>query len=497
MGWVRERVGRDGKTRHTGLYRDLRGAERSAGTFRTEREAVRACVRAEEGLSLGKVGDPKRSRQTLATYVETEWFPNHMIEATTRENYRYVLNRHVLPGLGHMRMIEILPFHVREWVLDLQRTYGVRPPSVREAKVVLDAILTTALNDQVVLLHAGRGVKTPPVARKTKRIITVEQYNAIYAALGDDLMRLLVETAIESGLRWGELTELRPKDVDLATGLLTVSRAVVELKSAGRPDGTRFVVKDYPKDQEWRQLTLSAGLVDRIRDHVAGRGLGPDDLLFQMPIPAAVRRRPAQLPDPETLDWTEPNEAGRRYRHGTLTAYQAAPCRCQFCKDAVAAYRAARRAQGKDTPRAPRAVGTDGHIPNGWFRKNVWNPALDAAELGFRVTPHGLRHAHASWLLASGVDLQTVRQRLGHGSIVTTGKYLHALPGADQAAIRTLDAFRARTSTTAAAADDPRDAELAELRQLAAQLREFLGGNGGRQDVTPLAGPVEAGSSRR
>jgi hypothetical protein len=42
-------------------------------------------------------------------------------------------------------------------------------------------------------------------------------------------MKLLVETSVESGLRWGELTELRPRDLDLRTGVLTVSRVAVEL----------------------------------------------------------------------------------------------------------------------------------------------------------------------------------------------------------------------------------------------------------------------------
>jgi integrase len=249
MGWVRERPGRDGKPRFIAVYRDVRGNERSAGTYRTEKEATKAWHRAEEGLSVGMVGDPKRSRQTLTSYVEKEWFPNHLVEATTRENYRYLLNKYVLPGLGHVRMVELLPFHVREWIADLPDSYGARPPTIREAKVVLDAILSTALNDQVVLLHAGRGVKTPPVPRKPRRIITVEQYDAIYAALEDDTMRLLVETKVETGLRWGELTELRPRDIDMRTRLLTVSRAVVELKSKGRPDNVRFVIKDYPKDR--------------------------------------------------------------------------------------------------------------------------------------------------------------------------------------------------------------------------------------------------------
>ena len=42
-----------------------------------------------------------------------------------------------------------------------------------------------------------------------------------------------------------------------------------------------------------------------------------------------------------------------------------------------------------------------------WFRQNVWRPALKQAGLTFNVRAHDLRHAHASWLLAGGADLQS------------------------------------------------------------------------------------------
>src|SRR5690348_22564 len=116
-----------------------------------------------------------------------------------------------------------------------------------------------------------------------------------------------------------------------------------------------------------------------------------------------------------------------------------APCRCQHCKNAYAVYRASRRAAGKDNPRTPRSAGDPtGHIPRSWFRHHIWKPALRAADLPLRVRPHDLRHAHASWLLAGGADLQVVKERLGHGTITTTEQYLHPLSGADDTALSAL-----------------------------------------------------------
>ena len=138
---------------------------------------------------------------------------------------------------------------------------------------------------------------------------------------------------------------------------------------------------------------------------------------------------------------TEPNEKGRRYQHGTLTAYNAAKCRCQYCRDSYAEYRARRRAGGKDNPSTPKARDTDGHIPDDWFRNQVWYPAREAAGLN-KVRIHDLRHAHASWLLAGGADLQVVKERLGHASIATTEKYLHSLPTADETALDALSRIR-------------------------------------------------------
>jgi site-specific recombinase XerD len=47
---------------------------------------------------------------------------------------------------------------------------------------------------------------------------------------------------------------------------------------------------------------------------------------------------------------------------------------------------------------------------------------------------------------AGGADLQVIKQRLGHGSLRTTEKYLHTLPDADETALEALSKMRNRAS---------------------------------------------------
>jgi site-specific recombinase XerD len=441
VGFARRRVDSDGKVRWTAVYRDLRGRIRSAGTFATEKAADRAWQRVEVKLAEGRIGDPRRGRQSFGRYVEEEWLPNHVMEATTRESYTYSINKHILPWFAKMRMAEILPSHVREWVTEL-RGIGVSPATLSKLRVILSAIFTTAFNDQVTFLHPCKGVKTPTVPVRARTIVTPEQFDVIYGKLPTEDAKLLVETEIESGLRWGELTELRVRDLDRVTRLLTVSRAVVEVNPKFHPDRGRFLVKDYPKDKETRRFKLSSQIAAKLSSHIDERGLQRDDLLFS--IDGDAPQLPAIVPmaDPESFGFTEANDRGRQYRHATLSAYSAGKCRCQPCRNSYARYRSARRAGGLDAPRRGRRRDTDGHVPRDWFRMAIWIPALKAAEIHDRVRMHDLRHAHASWLLAGGADVQVVKERLGHASICTTEKYLHTLPEADETALSALHNIR-------------------------------------------------------
>jgi integrase len=71
----------------------------------------------------------------------------------------------------------------------------------------------------------------------------------------------------------------------------------------------------------------------------------------------------------------------------------------------------------------------DGYpLRNGTFHSRVWGPLVDAAEpvIGKRPRIHDLRHTQVSWLIADGVDVYRIMQRMGHTSVATTqGTYGH------------------------------------------------------------------------
>ena len=63
-----------------------------------------------------------------------------------------------------------------------------------------------------------------------------------------------------------------------------------------------------------------------------------------------------------------------------------------------------------------------------------------ATQLGYKLTFHATRHAHATICLKGGVAMKTVSERLGHSSIVMTmDLYAHVLEGMDKEAADAFD----------------------------------------------------------
>jgi integrase len=278
MAWVKVRITDAGDKRFVACYRDPEGRQRSAGTYSSHRAAERAGNREEAKVGQGTWHDHSRGQVTFATYVETVWLPSKQVETSTLAAYRSYLDKHFLPVFGRRPIGKILPSEVQRWVTTATEN-GLSGASVGKYHTLLHSIFQRALRDRVVTFNPCEHTELPKVIKKKARTLTPAEYDAILAALPTQ-HRLMVETAINTGLRWGELIALKPRHLDLNKRRLTVEETVVEVSIKNSPTGQRMLTKPYPKDNEPRTLGLPADLAERLAEHITDHRLKPGDLLF-------------------------------------------------------------------------------------------------------------------------------------------------------------------------------------------------------------------------
>lgn len=287
MAWVTVRRAEDGKKRYQGRYRDASGAKRTVGTFSTDKAAMQAAVRAEIALAEGTWIDPRAGRITFKEYAQNVWLPSRHLEVTTYAAYASNLRIHFVPFFGDYPMARIMPALVQEWVNQAAKTTtiadkrrkGLSARSIVKYHVMLHSIFARAVADRIIPFNPCAATDLPKVISTRTRTLTPDEYTRLLAQI-PPRFTVMVMTAIETGLRWGELVALRPRHVDTEARTVTVQDTIVEVSTKDSPTGRRMIVKPYPKDDEPRTVAVSQDLIDALLARIDDLGLGPADLLF-------------------------------------------------------------------------------------------------------------------------------------------------------------------------------------------------------------------------
>ncbi|PPH30519.1 tyrosine-type recombinase/integrase [Rathayibacter sp. AY1F9] len=246
--------------------------------FRTKREAELFLASVELDKVRGVYLDPSKSRVTVADWLASWLVTRTDLRATSRERAEGIVQGHIVPALGRYPLGELTHGTVQAWASQLLATQS--PSSVRKIVNVLSGALTAAQRDGRIPANPAHGLKLPKVVAAAKVYLSHDEVAHLAAAV-DAIGRgaesgarngygLLVRVLAYCGLRWGELSGLRVRDVDLRRGRLEVSHTVVEVGGVQH--------ESTPKDYEARSIPVPASIVTELRAHVAGRA--PDDPVF-------------------------------------------------------------------------------------------------------------------------------------------------------------------------------------------------------------------------
>lgn len=169
-----------------------------------------------EGVEVPSFGE--FSQSWLAT-----WATVRLRESAFRE-YESIVRLHLVPEFGSVRLTDITPESVQNWVAaTLSRDCA--PSTARNRAIVLKAVLQSAFEYGFITKNPVQSVAFPRLERREMAFLTPSQVRQLIEAT-PPAWRLLIGLAALCGLRVGEIRALEWSDLDTEAMTVSVSKSM-------------------------------------------------------------------------------------------------------------------------------------------------------------------------------------------------------------------------------------------------------------------------------
>jgi integrase len=202
--------------------------KRVARTFKRKVEAKDWLKAESTDISRGEWFDPDAAKLSVRAWSE-RWLGSLTVSSRSKSSYESDLRVHILPTLGDLPLSAMTPARVREWHGD--RLASGRPAATAKAYRTLKAMLNAAVDDGRIPRNPCN-IRGASQSRPTRDIrpLTLAEVWSVHDALAPRYQAWML-VASYAGLRFGETAALRVADVDLASGVVTVTKQLQETRS--------------------------------------------------------------------------------------------------------------------------------------------------------------------------------------------------------------------------------------------------------------------------
>lgn len=262
-GSVFQRSGGGWVARAEGPIRSDGKRQRLERRARTRAEALRKLGEMQRQLETGVVPD---LQQNVGDYLKA-WMRDVAplrVRASTLDQYRYVVDGHLVPRIGREKLGTLTTGRVQRMVGEMV-SEGLAPLTVRQVVGVLSGALGHAVRSDMLPRNPCQYVELPRVSKKTTDdTLSTDEVRQVVEACAGTRWEAFAALACVYGFRQGELLALRWDDVNVAKGEEPTVRVSVTIKW---PNGGGWYLDEPKTPGSVRVVELDPGIAALMRQH--------------------------------------------------------------------------------------------------------------------------------------------------------------------------------------------------------------------------------------
>ena len=170
--------------------------------------------------------NPSRCATLLREWLH-RWLESALLGSIKESSYQAYLrqiNLHLIPGLGHLRLAQVAPSAVCEFIAEMEAS-GLAYGTVKGVFRLLNAALRHAQETGVIAQNPCRKIKIQPRETAEQRVLNRSEQEALRkAAIAQGELSTLI--GLYTGMRLGEVCALKWSDIDWEKRTIAVRRTV-------------------------------------------------------------------------------------------------------------------------------------------------------------------------------------------------------------------------------------------------------------------------------
>lgn len=228
---MRQKENRKKRGNYEGSFNFIRGRWRGRIMINRKNYSVFGKTRKEAQNKLFKVLQEAgiiKDENTLLKDWLIQWLEIYQSgkRNTTKETYRYLIEKHVIPNIGHLSIVNLKPSHVSKLFHKLLKTLS--SSTVSMIRNILSSAIKQAVKTELVIRNIIDVVDAPKVEQVNHTILTEDQLHLLLECVKNSRFKYVYLFMICGGLRRGEALAIKWSWIDFSTNTVFVKETLVK-----------------------------------------------------------------------------------------------------------------------------------------------------------------------------------------------------------------------------------------------------------------------------